>query len=116
MKQKMVPTLITNWKVWPILQLINFTLVPPPLQVFYVNFMQLWWNVYLSFMKNSAPIAEASNQDIDCSIIKLEAGENPHKLKSSVQAFELEADSQDELIQQQMVYSRMAKTLELQSI
>ena len=51
----------TNLKVWPLLQLINFTMVPPQLQVFYVNFMQIWWNAYLSFMKfNDENLAEAS--------------------------------------------------------
>lgn len=59
--------MLTNAKVWPILQLINFTLVPVHLQVFYVNFMQVWWNAYLSFMKNSSHVAEASN-DVDLSI------------------------------------------------
>ena len=52
LNNKLWPTYVTNLKIWPILQLINFTLVPPQLQVFYVNFMQLWWNVYLSAMKN----------------------------------------------------------------
>ena len=51
--QKLLPTFKTNLKVWPLLQLINFTMVPAPLQVFYVNFMQIWWNAYLSFMKFS---------------------------------------------------------------
>ena len=54
LNHKLVPTFITNLKIWPVLQLINFTLVPPQLQVLYVNFMQLWWNVYLSMMKNKA--------------------------------------------------------------
>jgi len=49
---KLGPTMITNWKVWPLLQLINFKFVPLPLQVLYVNFMAIWWNAYLSFMKN----------------------------------------------------------------
>jgi hypothetical protein len=61
--QKLMPTMKTNLKVWPLLQLINFTMVPPQLQVFYVNFMQIWWNAYLSFMKfrdEDTIIAEAS--------------------------------------------------------
>lgn len=68
LKAKLLPTLCTNWKVWPLLQLINFALVPPQLQVLYVNFMQLWWNVYLSFMKNSSHVAEASN-NVDISAL-----------------------------------------------
>lgn len=66
--QKLWPTFLTNMKVWPLLQLINFTIVPPQLQVFYVNFMQIWWNAYLSFMKFSdedTMIAEASVESIE---------------------------------------------------
>ena len=39
LQNKLIPTLQTNIKVWPLLQLINFALVPPQLQVLYVNFM-----------------------------------------------------------------------------
>ena len=38
-------------------------MVPPQLQVFYVNFMQIWWNAYLSAMKfrdEDTLVAEAS--------------------------------------------------------
>ena len=82
LKAKLLPTLYTNWKVWPLLQLINFALVPPQLQVLYVNFMQLWWNVYLSFMKNSSHVAEASS-DVDFSIIEIEKSALTRQLKSA---------------------------------
>jgi len=48
---KLWPTLVANWKVWPLLQLINFALVPIKLQVLYVNFFGVFWNTYLSFQK-----------------------------------------------------------------
>ena len=64
----------TNFKVWPLLQLINFTLVPPQLQVFYINFMQIWWNAYLSFMKFSEQnLAEASIEPVESLEIVLAA-------------------------------------------
>ena len=50
-KYKLWPTLVTNWKVWPILQLINFKFVPMQLQAAYVAFFSLFFNIYLSFMK-----------------------------------------------------------------
>ena len=50
-KYKLWPTLITNWKVWPILQFINFKFVPLQLQAAYVAFFSLFFNIYLSFMK-----------------------------------------------------------------
>ena len=62
MNEKLMPTMMTNWKIWPLLQLINFKFVPIQFQVLYVNFMAVWWNAYLSFIKNSAQPAEASNE------------------------------------------------------
>jgi len=93
LREKLMPTMFANWKAWPLLQLINFALVPPPLQVLYVNFMQIWWNAYLSFIKNQARIAEASN-DVDF----YESIHLSRKLKS-VKAFETQAADQ-ELVQQ----------------
>ena len=65
LEQKLLPTFYTNLKIWPLLQLINFTLVPLKLQVLYVNFMQVWWNAYLSFMKNQDQFAVTSAADCD---------------------------------------------------
>ena len=50
-KHKLWPTMKTNWKVWPFLQLINFTFVPMQMQAAYVAFFSLFFNIYLSFMK-----------------------------------------------------------------
>lgn len=50
-KHKLWPTMLTNWKVWPVLQLINFAFVPMNLQAAYVAFFSLFFNCYLSFMK-----------------------------------------------------------------
>ena len=50
-RHKLWPTMLTNWKVWPLLQVINFTLVPINMQAAYVAFFSLFFNIYLSFMK-----------------------------------------------------------------
>jgi len=42
------PTLLTNWKVWPLVQALNFKFVPPQLQVLTVNVTAVWWNYVLS--------------------------------------------------------------------
>ncbi len=39
---------IMDWKVWPLLQLVNFTFVPVYLQPIYVNMVNIAWNAYLS--------------------------------------------------------------------
>ena len=52
-RQKFWQTYMMSFKVWPLLQLINFTIIPPQLQVFWITLCQLGWNVYLSFVKNN---------------------------------------------------------------
>lgn len=47
-----VDTLITNYKVWPIAQSINFTLVPFHHRVGFVQVVALFWNSYLCWMAN----------------------------------------------------------------
>ena len=50
-KYKIWPTMLANWKVWPLFHLVNFTLVPVKLQAAFVAFFCLFFNIYLSFMK-----------------------------------------------------------------
>ena len=50
LEKKAWPTMCMNWKMWPLVQLINFTLVPQKFQVVWVNFFALNFNVYLSYM------------------------------------------------------------------
>jgi len=45
-------TYAIDWCAWPILQLVNFSLVPLRYQVLYVNICNLFWNTFLSFMAN----------------------------------------------------------------
>ena len=49
-KNKSWQTMQMNWRLWPLVQLVNFTLVPTKLQVLWVNMFGLIFNVYLSFM------------------------------------------------------------------
>lgn len=45
-------TLTTNWLVWPLFQLINFSLVPVQLRLLSVNVVSIGWNCYLSYILN----------------------------------------------------------------
>lgn len=47
-----VSTLLSNWRVWVLPQLINFALVPPYARVAFANAIALVWNVVLSVMAN----------------------------------------------------------------
>mmetsp|Transcript_6328 Transcript_6328/g.14862 ORF Transcript_6328/g.14862 Transcript_6328/m.14862 type:complete len:285 (-) Transcript_6328:40-894(-) len=51
-KKELKPTLITNYKVWPAAQLLNFAVVPVKLQVLFVNCVAVWWNFVLSMTQH----------------------------------------------------------------
>ena len=52
MKIKFWPTLKGHYKFWPFVQLINFSVCPPNVQVPFISTSSLIWNIYLSYMKN----------------------------------------------------------------
>lgn len=52
LKSKLWPTLCDNWKVWPFLMAINFSIVPIHWRVMYANIFGMFWAAYLSFVQN----------------------------------------------------------------
>jgi hypothetical protein len=54
--------LFTNWKVWPIVNIISFRYVPVNLRVLFGNIVGFFWGIYLILQssKKSAPKIEAS--------------------------------------------------------
>ena len=47
-----VQALITNYKIWPVAQTLNFTFVPMQHRVGFVQIVAIFWNAYLSWMAN----------------------------------------------------------------
>ena len=45
-------TVVTNWKIWVLPQLLNFAIVPPYGRVAFANVIALVWNVVLSVIAN----------------------------------------------------------------
>ena len=52
-KSSYVSTVISNWKVWVLPQLLNFALVPPYARVAFANLIGLVWSVILSVIANA---------------------------------------------------------------
>lgn len=48
------PALIANYKVWPIVQFINFKFMPLPYRLPFVSSLGILWNAYLSWINNAA--------------------------------------------------------------
>lgn len=48
--QKLRPTLIANYAIWPLCHLFNFAFVPPQHRVLYVNVIAIAWTSFMSHM------------------------------------------------------------------
>ncbi|CAO3590207.1 unnamed protein product [Absidia cylindrospora] len=54
LKDAFVPALISNYKVWPLIQWINFKFMPLPFRLPFVSSLGILWNIYLSWLNNAA--------------------------------------------------------------
>eukprot|EP00826_Nyctotherus_ovalis_P026707 TRINITY_DN2083_c0_g2_i10.p1 TRINITY_DN2083_c0_g2~~TRINITY_DN2083_c0_g2_i10.p1 ORF type:complete len:191 (-),score=24.17 TRINITY_DN2083_c0_g2_i10:151-723(-) len=52
-RERLWPTLKTNWMIWPLANLINFGLVPIHYQVLFSNVASFGWGTYLSYVQNA---------------------------------------------------------------
>ena len=52
-KEKLWTGMKANWTVWPPVQIINFSFIPIHFQVPFVNFIGLFWTIYLSYLQNN---------------------------------------------------------------
>lgn len=59
--------LVAAWSFWPIVNVVNFSLVPLMFRVLFANFMSLLWTGYLSYennrMKNALPVITSCPSD-----------------------------------------------------
>ena len=51
-KKNIWPTLITNWKIWPLVQCMNFYIIPLQYHLLIVNSVAVFWNAYISYICN----------------------------------------------------------------
>ena len=54
LKKTYTTALLNNWKLWPAVQFINFSIVPVNYQSIVVNTVALGWNSYMSSLNKSA--------------------------------------------------------------
>ena len=47
-RKDLFPTLKTQWLLWPLVQLINFTLIPEDQRILLVNIVSVPWTAYLA--------------------------------------------------------------------
>ena len=52
LRAEYVLTIVSNWKVWVLPQLLNFAIVPVNLRVPFANLVGLVWTVILSILAN----------------------------------------------------------------
>jgi len=45
--------MLNNYKLWPLVQLCNFYLVPTSFRIYFVQFIGLFWNMYVSMAANT---------------------------------------------------------------
>jgi len=52
LRTKWKPTVLSAWKFWPPVNIINYLYVPLQYRVLYVNFASFLWNGYLSYINS----------------------------------------------------------------
>ncbi len=52
LKREYKDVIITNWKLWPAVQMVNFFVVPFNLRPLVAGVVALFWNTYLSWKSN----------------------------------------------------------------
>jgi hypothetical protein len=55
LQDKLVATVVAGYCLWPLAHLINFKFVPPRNRLLYINFVNLFWSIYLAKQASTVP-------------------------------------------------------------
>ena len=72
--QQIYPTLITNWMVWPLVQMANMGLVVPDRRLLVVNLVSIPWTGYLA-SRTSAASPKQTDEKVELPLVSMEATE-----------------------------------------
>ena len=53
-KKLFLPTLIDNWKIWPLVQTVNFSVIPLNYRVPFSGCFGVAWTIYLSIINSKS--------------------------------------------------------------
>ncbi|KAI8997522.1 hypothetical protein BDB01DRAFT_771437 [Pilobolus umbonatus] len=59
------PALIANYKIWPLVQLVNFKFMPLQYRLPFVSSLGVLWNAYLSWLNNASKMEEVAIKSIE---------------------------------------------------
>ncbi|PRP87528.1 Ras GTPase [Planoprotostelium fungivorum] len=52
LKDRFIPTILTDYAIWPGIQFFNFKVLPPNARVLFVSTISIGWNAFLSLMQH----------------------------------------------------------------
>lgn len=67
-KKQLRPCMLANWKVWPMVQLVNLGMVPKLYQFLVVNCVSIPWAAYLSTLASSSTGVTSHPKDQDSDV------------------------------------------------
>jgi protein Mpv17 len=53
-QDSLLPTLKVNWLIWPLVQVVNLSIVPPNFRLLVINTVAVPWAAYLAIVSNTA--------------------------------------------------------------
>lgn len=58
-EERLMPTLRTNWCIWPFIQAVNLGVVPPAFRILVINAACIPWLAFVSWMANKRTTSDA---------------------------------------------------------